>query len=80
MLEAALIFSNTYWTFWDVMLFFFIWIPAVMIWFFCIFDIFGRRDIHGGAKALWLILIFILPWIGGICYLITRSVTAADTV
>jgi hypothetical protein len=76
---ASVIFSNTVWTFWDVMIFFFIWIPAVMIWFFCLFDIFARRDMGIGGKLLWLLAIFIIPWFGGICYLITRSVTATET-
>lgn len=68
---GAVIFSNTVWTFWDVMLFFFIWIPAVMLWFFCIFDVFARHDIGGGLKALWLIIILVFPWIGGIVYILT---------
>jgi hypothetical protein len=67
---ASVIFSNNVWTFWDVMLFFFIWIPAVMIWFFCIFDVFRRHDLSGLAKATWLVLILIFPWIGGIAYLL----------
>jgi hypothetical protein len=69
---TALIFSNTYWTFWDVMLFFFIWIPLVMLWFFCMIDVFRRRDLSGLGKALWLVAIVIFPWIGSIVYLIAR--------
>ena len=69
---AAVIFSNTYWTFWDVMLFCFIWIPLMMIWFFLIFDVFRRRDLNGWSKALWLLAIMFLPWIGSIGYMILR--------
>jgi len=69
---ATVIFSNTYWTFWDVMLLFFVWIPLLMLWFFCIADVFRRHDIGGGAKALWLVAIIIFPWIGCLVYLIAR--------
>jgi hypothetical protein len=75
MFAAAATFSNTSFTFWDLMLFLFFWIPCITIWFFCIFDVFARHDLSGGAKALWLLFIFILPWIGGITYLITRPST-----
>jgi uncharacterized RDD family membrane protein YckC len=69
---VAVIFSNTTWTFWDVMLFFFLWIPLVMVWFFCMFDVFTRRDLSGAGKALWLLAIVILPWIGTFAYVIAR--------
>src|SRR4051812_42469572 len=69
---AAVIFSNTQWTFWNVFLLFFLWIPLVMLWFFALFDVFQRQDIHGGAKALWALVILIFPWIGTLVYLIAR--------
>ena len=79
MFEAAVIFANTPWTFWDFMLFFFIWIPAVMLWFFCLFDIFRRPDLGGGAKFLWLLFILLIPWIGALCYLLFRPAEATLT-
>jgi hypothetical protein len=72
---VAVIFSNTTWTFWDVMLFFFIWIPLVMVWFFSMFDVFARRDLSGWGKALWLLAIVIFPWIGVLVYMIFRPST-----
>jgi hypothetical protein len=69
---VAAIFSNTHWTFWDVMLLFFIWIPLIMLWFFAIVDIFRRRDLSGWGKALWLLVIVIFPWLGTFIYLIAR--------
>jgi Phospholipase_D-nuclease N-terminal len=63
MIEVATIFSNTTWTFWDVMLFCFIWIPLVMLWAFCIADIFGRSDISGWTKTAWLLLVLVIPWL-----------------
>ena len=51
------------------------------IWvFIAIFsDIFRRTDIHGGVKAGWILLIFILPFIGCLIYIIARpKVTPGD--
>jgi hypothetical protein len=73
---AAVIFSNNTWTFWDVMLFFFIWIPLVTLWFMCLFDIFARRDLSGGAKVLWVVAVIVFPWIGALAYLLLRSRSA----
>ena len=62
---------------WSLEVFFLI----LAIWIFiAIFsDIFRRTDIHGGVKAGWILLIFILPFIGCLIYLIARpKVTAGD--
>ncbi len=74
MIEVATIFSNTMWTFWDVMLFCFIWIPLVMLWAFCIADIFGRSDMSGWAKTAWLLFVLIIPWLGAVLYMLFRTV------
>jgi hypothetical protein len=62
------------WTIEVFFLFLAIWI------FIAIFsDIFRRTDIHGGMKAAWIFLIFILPFIGCLIYIIARpKVTAGD--
>src|SRR5947209_20385684 len=72
MILGTTIFSNTVWTFWNVFLLLFLFIPLLMLWFFAIFDVFRRHDIHGFAKALWLLAIVIFPWIGTLVYLIAR--------
>jgi len=77
-LPVAVIFSNTQWTFWNVFLLFFLWIPLIMLWFFAIFDVFRRPDLSGGGKVLWLLAILILPWIGTLLYLILRPAQAGD--
>jgi energy-coupling factor transporter transmembrane protein EcfT len=62
---------------WSIEVFFLI----LAIWvFIAIFsDIFRRTDIHGGAKAGWIFLIFILPFLGCLIYIIARpKVTAQD--
>jgi hypothetical protein len=57
--------------FWDILIIFawvlFIWIAIVVFT-----DIFRRRDISGWAKAAWIILIVLLPWIGVLIYLIVN--------
>ena len=57
-----------------------IWTIAVLyFWFMLIWmfiatfaDIFRRRDLSGFGKALWVLLIFILPFIGILIYVIAR--------
>ena len=56
------------WTLW-----FFIWIAALMVWFRCLFDLFGDKTLSGWAKAGWAILLVILPWLGALIYLIVRG-------
>jgi Phospholipase_D-nuclease N-terminal len=46
----------------------------MLIWMFvaAFADIFRRRDLSGFAKALWLLLIFALPFLGILIYVIAR--------
>jgi ABC-type multidrug transport system fused ATPase/permease subunit len=48
-----------------------------IIWFWLLIvifgDIFRSRDMGGGAKALWVIFIIILPFLGIFVYLIARG-------
>lgn len=69
---AVIIFSNTYWTFWDIMLLFFVWIPLVLLWCYSTVDIFRRRDLPGWGKALWILAVVFFPWVGILAYLIVR--------
>ena len=56
------------WSFW-----FFIWISALMVWFRCIFDVFGDHTLSGWAKAGWAALLIFVPWLGALIYLIARN-------
>ena len=49
---------------------FFIWIWLLVMVFF---DIFRSHDIGGWAKALWVIFVIILPFLGVFVYLIARG-------
>jgi len=54
------------------MLAFFFFFMAIWIFIAVFSDIFRRNDLSGGAKAMWVILIFIVPFFGAIIYLIVR--------
>ena len=54
-------------------LWFFIWIAAIMVWFRCIFDMFGDPTLSGWGKAGWAVLLIFVPWVGALIYLIARG-------
>jgi len=61
------------------MIVFFFWFMAIWIFINVFADIFRRNDIHGSVKAGWIILIFIVPFLGALIYIIARpKVTAQD--
>ena len=69
-------------TFWDVvwsLVIFFFWFMFIWIFISLFGDIFRRNDLSGGAKAGWIFLLVILPFLGALIYLIARpKVTAQD--
>ena len=56
------------WSFW-----FFIWVAAIMVWFRCLFDLFGDPTLSGWGKAGWAVLLIFVPWLGALIYLIARG-------
>ena len=55
-----------------------------MLWFFCFFiwiwllirvfsDIFRSHEMSGWAKALWIVFVVVLPYLGVLVYLIARG-------
>jgi hypothetical protein len=63
------------WTFGSVlwaMIVFFFWFMLIWMFIGVFADIFRRNDLSGGAKAGWLLLIFIVPLFGILIYLIAR--------
>jgi hypothetical protein len=58
--------------FWSMLVFFmfFIWL---MILFRVFADVFRRHDIGGGGKALWIIFVIVLPFLGVLVYLLTQN-------
>ena len=61
------------------MLAFFFWFMFIWMFIGIFADIFRRDDLRGLAKAGWLILIVVLPFVGILIYLIVRpKMTAQD--
>ena len=56
-----------------VMFVFFLWVAWIIILFRTIIDIFKSKDLSGIAKALWLIFVAAIPWLGVLVYLIARG-------
>jgi hypothetical protein len=45
---------------------------AIWIFITVFADIFRRNDLSGWAKAGWIVLIFVVPFLGALIYLIAR--------
>jgi hypothetical protein len=60
---------GVFWTMLEIFLFI-IWIWLLIIVFT---DIFRSKDIGGFAKALWVIFVIVLPFLGVLIYLIARG-------
>ena len=63
------------WSFGDLlwgMLVFFFWFMAIWIFIAIFGDVFRRNDLSGGAKAGWILVLFILPFFGALIYMVVR--------
>ena len=58
--------------FWSMMIFFF-WVVWIMALFYVFVDVFRSHDMGGLAKAMWLIFVVVLPFLGVFVYLIARG-------
>ena len=60
---------NVFWTILEV----FLWIAWFWLLITIVIDIFRSRDLSGWAKALWLLLVLVIPLIGVLVYVIARG-------
>jgi type VI protein secretion system component VasK len=60
---------NPFWT----MLWFFLFVAWIYLLIVIITDIFRSDDMSGWAKALWVLFILIIPFLGVLIYLIARG-------
>lgn len=63
------------WTFGDFVLgvlYVFAWVILFWLVITVFIDVFRRRDINGWVKALWVIVVILIPWLGVLIYLITQ--------
>lgn len=58
--------------FWTL-LWIFLWVAWLFILFKVVFDIFRSKDLGGWGKALWVLFVIIVPWLGVLVYLIARG-------
>ena len=68
-LASSYPFLSVFWS----MLVFFLWIWWFILLFRIIGDIFSRNDIGGWSKALWLIFVLFLPFLGVFIYVIAEN-------
>jgi hypothetical protein len=54
------------------LLIFFVWVAFFWLLITVAIDVFRRRDIGGGKKALWLIFMLFIPFVGVFAYLIVN--------
>lgn len=64
------------WSFWDVLwttFVIFVWAMFLVVLINVVIDLFRSHDLKGWGKALWLIVILLLPLLGVLIYLIARG-------
>ena len=74
MLAADYPFLDILWT----MILFFAWVAWIWILVMIIGDLFRRHDTSGWVKALWVVFLIVLPFIGVLVYLIANSKGMAE--
>jgi hypothetical protein len=73
-LAADYPFLDILWT----MFIFFLFIIWIWILITVFADIFRRKDVGGGMKALWIVFVILLPYLGVLIYLIANHDGMAD--
>jgi len=69
LLAADYPFLNILWS----MIIFFAWVAWIWVLIVIVGDLFRRHDTSGWIKALWLIFMIVLPFIGVLTYLIVNG-------
>jgi predicted PurR-regulated permease PerM len=67
-------FLDILWT----MIIFFAWVIFIWIAITVLIDLFRRHDLSGWVKALWCVVIIVLPFLGVLSYLILYHADMAD--
>ena len=63
--------------FWS-MLWFFLFVVSIWLLIAVFADIFRSRDLGGGAKALWVVFVIVVPYLGVFVYLVARGHKMGD--
>ena len=67
------VFEFTVWDSFVTILWFFLFVIWIWLLITVFGDIFRSDDLSGGGKALWLIFVILLPYLGVFIYLIARG-------
>ena len=62
---------------WGLIVLYF-WFMIIWVFIRVFADIFRRRDLSGRMKALWIVALFVLPFLGAIIYMATRPHLSED--
>ena len=62
-------FLNIFWT----MILFFFWVAWIWVLVTIIGDLFRRHDASGWTKALWIVFLIFLPFLGVLLYMIVNG-------
>lgn len=66
---------------WEVLVSMF-WFMLLVAWFWLILtiltDLFRNRDMSGWAKALWVLFIIVVPWLGALVYILVHGNSMQD--
>jgi uncharacterized membrane protein len=74
LLAADYPFLDVLWT----IIIFFAWVAWIWILISILSDLFRRHDVSGWSKALWVIFLIILPFLGVLIYLIVNGQGMAE--
>ena len=69
MLAATYPLLNIFWS----ILFFFVFFLWIFLLITILIDLFSSHDLNGWVKALWVLFIIVLPFLGVLVYLIARG-------
>lgn len=68
-MEDTLGFFDIFWSiFWVFLMVAWIWVVISVL-----ADVFRSRDIGGASKALWVLFIIVIPWLGVLAYILLRG-------
>src|SRR5215216_2739048 len=59
-------------TFWESFFLFMLFLPMALLWATALADIVMRDNMSGWSKALWVVCVILVPFLGTLIYLVTR--------
>jgi phospholipase D-like protein/putative oligomerization/nucleic acid binding protein len=74
LLAADYPFLNIFWT----MILFFFWVAWIWVLIMIVSDVFRRHDASGVVKALWIVVLIFLPFLGVLTYMIVNGKGMAE--